>query len=91
MHPIDSERYHYKKANYTTAMVCADTFRAGAFDQLKMNATKAKIPYYGTYVFPAFSCYISINWLSEIQNWIQFVWHRKVLKSSKKKAQKLLL
>lgn len=29
-------------------MVCADTFRAGAFDQLKQNATKAKIPYYGS-------------------------------------------
>ena len=30
-------------------LVCADTFRAGAFDQLKQNATKAKIPYYGSY------------------------------------------
>ena len=30
-------------------MVCADTFRAGAFDQLKQNATKAKIPFYGSY------------------------------------------
>jgi hypothetical protein len=29
--------------------VCADTFRAGAFDQLKQNATKAKIPFYGSY------------------------------------------
>lgn len=29
--------------------MCADTFRAGAFDQLKQNATKAKIPYYGSY------------------------------------------
>lgn len=41
--------YHYKKANYSTAMVCADTFRAGAYDQLKQNATKAKIPFYGSY------------------------------------------
>lgn len=24
-------------------MVCADTFRAGAFDQLKQNATKAQV------------------------------------------------
>ncbi|PKI48482.1 hypothetical protein CRG98_031104 [Punica granatum] len=31
------------------ALVCADTFRAGAFDQLKQNATKAKIPFYGSY------------------------------------------
>jgi signal recognition particle subunit SRP54 len=41
--------YHYKKSNYSTAMVCADTFRAGAYDQLKQNATKAKIPFYGSY------------------------------------------
>jgi signal recognition particle subunit SRP54 len=31
-------------------MVCADTFRAGAFDQLKQNATKLNIPFYGSYV-----------------------------------------
>ena len=30
-------------------MICADTFRAGAFDQLKQNATKARIPFYGSY------------------------------------------
>mmetsp|Transcript_23819 Transcript_23819/g.27560 ORF Transcript_23819/g.27560 Transcript_23819/m.27560 type:complete len:432 (+) Transcript_23819:605-1900(+) len=30
-------------------MVCADTFRAGAFDQLKQNATKLRIPFYGSY------------------------------------------
>lgn len=41
--------YYYKKNNYTTAMVCADTFRAGAIDQLAQNAAKAKIPYYGSY------------------------------------------
>lgn len=29
--------------------MCADTFRAGAFDQLKQNATKAKIPFFGSY------------------------------------------
>ncbi len=34
---------------YKPAMVCADTFRAGAFDQLKQNATKAQIPFYGSY------------------------------------------
>ncbi|GFP96479.1 signal recognition particle 54 kDa protein 2 [Phtheirospermum japonicum] len=27
-----------------------DTIRAGAFDQLKQNATKAKIPFYGSYI-----------------------------------------
>ena len=31
-------------------MVCADTFRAGAFDQLKQNATRVRVPFYGSYV-----------------------------------------
>uniref|UniRef100_A0A914RP86 SRP54-type proteins GTP-binding domain-containing protein n=1 Tax=Parascaris equorum TaxID=6256 RepID=A0A914RP86_PAREQ len=33
-----------------SCLICADTFRAGAFDQLKQNATKARIPYYGSYI-----------------------------------------
>jgi len=33
-------------------LICADTFRAGAFDQLKQNALKARIPYYGSYTEP---------------------------------------
>ncbi|OZJ05826.1 Signal recognition particle 54 kDa protein [Bifiguratus adelaidae] len=41
--------YHYQRKGWKTALVCADTFRAGAFDQLKQNAAKAKIPYYGSY------------------------------------------
>lgn len=40
---------YYQKKGWKTALVCADTFRAGAFDQLKQNATKAKVPYYGSY------------------------------------------
>ena len=39
----------YQRKGWRTALVCADTFRAGAFDQLKQNATKANIPYYGSY------------------------------------------
>ena len=39
--------YYYQRKGWKTGLVCADTFRAGAFDQLKQNATKAKIPYYG--------------------------------------------
>src|SRR5436190_11387115 len=39
---------HYQTRGFRSALVCADTFRAGAFDQLKQNATKAKIPYYGS-------------------------------------------
>lgn len=41
--------YHYARKGWKTCLVCADTFRAGAFDQLKQNATKAKIPFYGSY------------------------------------------
>jgi len=41
--------YHYKKKNWKSCLVCADTFRAGAYDQLKQNATKAGIPFYGSY------------------------------------------
>mmetsp|Transcript_45248 Transcript_45248/g.106173 ORF Transcript_45248/g.106173 Transcript_45248/m.106173 type:complete len:494 (-) Transcript_45248:240-1721(-) len=40
---------HYHRKNFKTCLVCADTFRAGAFDQLKQNATKARIPFYGSY------------------------------------------
>ena len=39
----------YKRKGWKVGLVCADTFRAGAFDQLKQNATKAKIPFYGSY------------------------------------------
>lgn len=42
--------YYYLKKNWKTCLVCADTFRAGAYDQLKQNATKAQIPFYGRYV-----------------------------------------
>lgn len=41
---------HYQKKGWKCALVCADTFRAGAFDQLKQNATKAKIPFFGSYI-----------------------------------------
>jgi hypothetical protein len=42
--------YYYMRKGWRTCLVCADTFRAGAFDQLKQNATKARIPFYGRYV-----------------------------------------
>ncbi|CRH01425.1 signal recognition particle subunit SRP54, putative [Plasmodium relictum] len=41
--------HFYQKKGFKTALVCADTFRAGAFDQLKQNAAKVKIPFYGSY------------------------------------------
>lgn len=40
----------YQARGFKACLVCADTFRAGAFDQLKQNATKAKIPYYGSHI-----------------------------------------
>ncbi|RCV43774.1 hypothetical protein SETIT_9G320600v2 [Setaria italica] len=40
---------YYRRKGFSPALVCADTFRAGAFDQLKQNASKAKIPFYGSY------------------------------------------
>eukprot|EP01100_Stratorugosa_tubuloviscum_P009773 TRINITY_DN4117_c0_g1_i1.p1 TRINITY_DN4117_c0_g1~~TRINITY_DN4117_c0_g1_i1.p1 ORF type:complete len:485 (+),score=176.80 TRINITY_DN4117_c0_g1_i1:101-1555(+) len=39
----------YKKRGWKSCLVCADTFRAGAFDQLKQNATKVRVPFYGSY------------------------------------------
>ena len=39
----------YLKKGWKTGLVCADTFRAGAFDQLKQNAAKNKVPFYGSY------------------------------------------
>ena len=40
---------YYQRKGWKTAMVCADTFRAGAFDQLKQNATKLRCAFYGSY------------------------------------------
>lgn len=40
---------YYFKRGFKVGLVCADTFRAGAFDQLKQNAIKARIPFYGSY------------------------------------------
>ena len=39
--------YHYMKKGWRVGVVCADTFRAGAFTQLQMNAAKIKCPFYG--------------------------------------------
>jgi len=41
--------HFYNRKGWKTALVCADTFRAGAFDQLKQNASKVRIPFYGDY------------------------------------------
>ena len=41
--------YYYLRKGWKVGLVCADTFRAGAFDQLKQNATRINCPYYGSY------------------------------------------
>jgi len=41
--------HYYNRKGWKTALVCADTFRAGAFDQLRQNAAKVRIPFYGDY------------------------------------------
>lgn len=39
--------HYYQKKGWKVCFVCCDTFRAGAFDQIKQNAIKLHIPYYG--------------------------------------------
>jgi signal recognition particle subunit SRP54 len=40
---------YYKKKGLKVACICADTFRCGAYDQLKQNCTKIKVPFFGSY------------------------------------------
>ncbi|KAL0230414.1 hypothetical protein PCE1_003974 [Barthelona sp. PCE] len=40
---------YYMKQKWKVAVVCADTFRAGAFDQVKQNCTAIHCPFYGSY------------------------------------------
>ncbi|KAE8775953.1 Signal recognition particle 54 kDa protein 2 [Hordeum vulgare] len=42
--------HYHQKIGFKPAQVCADTFRAGAFDQLKQNATEIMVPFYGSYM-----------------------------------------
>jgi signal recognition particle subunit SRP54 len=39
--------YHYIRKGWKVALVCCDTFRAGAFDQLQQNAAKIRCAFYG--------------------------------------------
>ena len=41
--------HYYQRQRFRPALICADTFRAGAFDQLKQNARNINIPFYGSY------------------------------------------
>ncbi|KAF7635643.1 hypothetical protein Mgra_00004886 [Meloidogyne graminicola] len=53
--------YYYQKKGWKTCIVCADTFRAGAFDQLKQNATKARIPFYGRFILNFYNFYSEVD------------------------------
>lgn len=81
--------YHYQKKNWKSCLVCADTFRAGAYDQIKQNATKARIPFYGRYVF-IFKSLQGSNYMSfsATQKSIQLLSHKTVLICSRKKVLK---
>jgi len=39
--------YQFMRRGWKVGLVCADTFRAGAFEQLKMNAAKISCPFFG--------------------------------------------
>lgn len=39
--------YYYKQRGWRAGVIAADTFRAGAYHQLFMNAQKSKIGFYG--------------------------------------------
>lgn len=41
--------WYYQRRGWKVGQICADTFRAGAFDQQKQNAAKIKTPFYGSY------------------------------------------
>jgi len=56
--------YHYMKKGWKSCVVCADTFRAGAYDQLKQNSTKARIPFYGRYERESINFFNSFNQIS---------------------------
>lgn len=38
---------YYKKRGFKVGVVCADTFRAGAFDQIQQNTAKINVPNFG--------------------------------------------
>jgi len=39
--------YYQEQKKFKVGLVCADTFRAGAHDQLQQNALRVKVPFYG--------------------------------------------
>lgn len=45
---IGKYAHYYKRKGFKPALLCADTFRAGAYDQLLQNAATAKVSFYGS-------------------------------------------
>ena len=41
---------YYKKRGYKIGVVCADTFRAAAFDQLQQNCARCRLHFFGMFV-----------------------------------------
>eukprot|EP00756_Hemistasia_phaeocysticola_P058069 Hpha_TRINITY_DN34683_c0_g1::TRINITY_DN34683_c0_g1_i1::g.21047::m.21047/K03106/SRP54, ffh; signal recognition particle subunit SRP54 len=39
---------YWQKRGWKVGLICADTFRAGAYDQLRQNAAKAKVNFFGS-------------------------------------------
>merc|ERR1740123_1776002 len=39
--------YYQEQKKFKVGLVCADTFRAGAHDQLQQNVLRVKVPFYG--------------------------------------------
>lgn len=39
---------YYKRRGWKPGLICADTFRAGAYDQLHQNAAAIKVPFFGS-------------------------------------------
>ncbi|XP_065868043.1 signal recognition particle subunit SRP54 2-like [Euphorbia lathyris] len=62
---------YYKKKDFVTAVVSADTFRATNFDQLMQNTMAATIPLYGSFVQSdpvAKNALRGINWFNKLSN-----------------------
>lgn len=45
---IGKYAHYYKRKGFKPALLCADTFRAGAYDQLLQTAALAKVSFYGS-------------------------------------------
>ncbi len=66
--------YHYKRRGWKPALICADTFRAGAYDQTQQLALKIKVPFYGRCELKCLISHLEVAlrlilWLSQEMEW----------------------